>query len=211
MRQNSEKVKHRKGKQQIKWRCQFRLYGRAEIKAKIFSKICVPILNSLWTGLPFFKPTPSSASRRGGKHHQLAVLKPFPVCFHYLTGCIPVTLHYFWLHYLPLLKSAWVGEILTALKNIKSHIYHPLKVLSFQSTLRVMRSWSLTPVKVLQQNQGGESQWPPMPAKPILLLSWCTLITVILKGLCSSTERELCLHQDEFPDQRMCLILICYA
>lgn len=143
---------------------------------------------------PLFQANSFLCFKRGGKHHQLAVLDSFPVCFHYLKGCIPVTLHYFWLHFLPLLKSARVGEIVTALKNIKSHIYHPLKVLSFQSTFRAMKSWYLTPFKVLQHNQVGESQWPPMPVKSMLLLSWCTLITLVLKGLYSSTERELYLH-----------------
>lgn len=149
---------------------------------------------------PFFQTNSFLYFKRGGKHHQLAILNSFPVCFHYLKGCIPVTLHYCWLQYLPLLKSAWVGEIVTALKNIKSHIYHPLKVQSFQSTFRAMRSWCLTPGKVLQQNQEGESQRPLMPVKSMFLLSWCTLITLVLKGLYSSAEGELYLHSDEFPD-----------
>lgn len=158
--QNSEKVKHKKGKQQTEVKMPIQIIWESRNISKDLLKNLCPYSELLMNLPPFFKPTPSS--RRGGKHHQLAVLNPFPVCFHYLKGGIPVILHYFWLHYLPLLKSAWVREILTALKKIKSHIYHPVKVQSFQSTSRVMSSWYLTPLKVLQQNQGGESQGPPM-------------------------------------------------
>lgn len=121
---------------------------------------------------PFFKPAPSFTSRRGRKHHQLAALNSLPVCLHYLKGCIPVTLHYFWLHFLPLLKSARVEETLTALKKLISHIYHPLKDQIFQSTL----SNELLVPQSFKSSPAEAGRGEPWPAKPMLPLSWCTLM-----------------------------------
>lgn len=172
MRQNSGRVKHRKGKQQTEVKVPIQVIWESRNKSKDLSKNLCPYPKLLMNLPPFFqansflhlqkrKKTPPS-----GSSELFSCLFPLLKRMHSSNSALFLAALFASLEKCMSRRNSNSSE-----KKNKSHIYHPLKVQSSQSTSRVMRSWYLTPLKVLQQNEGGESQWLPMPVKSMLLLS----------------------------------------